>query len=70
MYLGITFDRRLNFNEHVRNVRKKTARIAHKIVNLIRIEYGKNMTFLRKVMNRVVAPAILYGSEIWGSKAG
>lgn len=44
-YLGITFDRKLNFNEHARNVKKKQERIANKIVNLTRKEYGKNTVF-------------------------
>lgn len=35
------------------------------MVNLTRKEYGKNTTFLKIVMDRVVAPAILYGSEVW-----
>lgn len=57
--MGITFDRKLIFNKHMRNVRKKTERVANKIINLMRKGYGRGTAFLRIVMNRVVAAAVL-----------
>lgn len=38
-------------------------------MTLTRREYGKNSSFLKIIVDRVVAPAVLYGSEIWGHKA-
>lgn len=56
-YLGVMVDRQLN--EHVTNARKKSARLANKIVNLTRKEYGENTRFIKVITDRVVAPAVL-----------
>lgn len=69
-YLGVTVDRQLNFNEHVRNVRRKSERVANKLISLTRRQYGRNSSFIKIITNRVMAPAILYASEVWGAKAG
>lgn len=67
-YLWITIDKRLNFNEHIRNIRRKTARNVNKIVNITSKKYGRNMNFLKIIMNRVIGRAVLYGNEIRGKR--
>lgn len=68
-YLGILFDRRVNFNAHARWVRAKTGELANKILNMAKRTYGRKSIFIKKVIDSIVKPAALYGSEIWGAKA-
>lgn len=68
-YLGVVFGSRLNFVEHMKSVRKKSQRLANRLSYLAKVTYGRKGKIIKQITDRVMKSAILYGSEILGSKA-
>ena len=66
-WLGIWFDRTLNFKRHVEERALKATKIAYHIRSLGKIKNGPPAKALRKALITCVLPSLLYGSEIWFS---
>lgn len=49
-YLGLRTDKRLPFNEHRRDVRRKTQELANKLLQRTRCTYGAKGAFIRTVV--------------------
>lgn len=68
-YLGLRIDKKLNFNEYIRDARTKTHELANKLLQMTRRIYGTKGQFIKTVIESVVKPAVLYAKELWGHKA-
>lgn len=57
-YLGLRIDKKLNSNEHIRNIRTKTQELANKLLQMTRRTYGTKRQFIKTVIESVVKPAV------------
>jgi hypothetical protein len=64
-WLGVWFDRKLNFKRHVTERTGKARKISHHIRGLARIVDGPPASSLRKAVTSCVLPSVLYGTEAW-----
>jgi hypothetical protein len=62
-WLGVWFDRKLSFKQHVVERAAKARRVANHIRSLARIKDGPPAVALRKAVITCVLPSILYGTE-------
>ncbi|XP_072400358.1 uncharacterized protein [Diabrotica undecimpunctata] len=68
-YLGLTFDTGLLWLDHVKINRQKAADIGHKLFIIAGKDWGRTPTILKAIYERAIKPMLLYGAEIWGSRA-
>jgi hypothetical protein len=66
-YLGIFFDHKLTFAEHVKSSLIKADKAAHLFWKFINRFQTLNVSIIQNllVFNMVVLPILLYGAEIW-----
>ena len=64
-WLGVWFDRKLNFRRHVAIRAAKAPIVATHIRSLAKITCGPPACSLRKAVITCVLPRLLYGSEAW-----
>jgi ribonuclease HI len=63
--LGLTIDRRLNFNSHVRNICTKAARLYKQLTCAARVTWGLNGEIIRTIYVAVIEPIATYGACAW-----
>lgn len=63
--LGLTIDRNLNFNSHVRAVCKKAAAIYKQLACAAKVTWGLNGEIIRTVYVAVIEPIVTYGACAW-----
>jgi ribonuclease HI len=66
-YLGVVFDERLNWNEHLKYIRGKSMKALGKINRCTSAEWGLNYECRRNLYRYAFEPFITYGCPIWGS---
>jgi ribonuclease HI len=64
-WLGIWFDRRLTFRQHVATRAAKAAKVAYHIRSLAKTTCGPPASSLRKATIACVYPSLLHGTECW-----
>jgi hypothetical protein len=64
-WLGVWFDRRLTFKQHVATRNAKAVKVAYHIRSLANTAYGPPASSLRKATIACVYPSLLYGTECW-----
>jgi ribonuclease HI len=64
-WLGVWFDGRLKFREHVTKRVAQADKIVRHIRNLANTRHGPNPSALRKAVITCVLPVLTYGSEAW-----
>lgn len=69
-YLGVTFDNQLNFVRHIESVKDRVIDTARRLFLVTGRNWGKSPALLKMVWKQAVCPMVLYGSEVWGQKAG
>ena len=65
MYLGVTLDRSLTFNQHLQNVTAKTRSRVNLIKKLASTDWGADFTTLRTSAIALVFSADEYASPTW-----
>lgn len=68
-YLGILFSSRLSWSKWADNQACKASKIIFKIRNMFNRLESINCTTALKIFDAKIKPMVLYGSEIWGTKA-
>ncbi|XP_046976642.1 uncharacterized protein LOC124542800 [Vanessa cardui] len=63
--LGLTFDRRLNFNKHVQNVCTKAASSSKQLACAAKVSWGLNREIIRTIYIAAVEPIVTYGASAW-----
>lgn len=66
--LGVTFDKKLTWNEHINNKMKQAKMYLHQIKTSIGCTWGTNPEKMLWIWTSVIRPAISYASYIWGTK--
>jgi hypothetical protein len=64
-YLGITIDRRLNFNQHIYNITGKCIKIVHVLSKSAKINCGLRHDVLRIIYIGAILPILSYGTPVW-----
>lgn len=64
-WLGILFDRRLNWHEHLSARLTKASSITHWFVRTSRVNYGIPARSLALIYNAVLIPIIFYNVTVW-----
>lgn len=57
-YLGVTRDYRLNWEEHINNVRKKSVKLVNILATIAKFKWGAHPTTLLRIYKGLVRPAI------------
>ncbi|XP_076274977.1 uncharacterized protein LOC143205843 [Rhynchophorus ferrugineus] len=69
-YLGVTIDRKQQYIQHIQLLRKKTEKVMCRLWGILRRRSDPRAPeVMRQIYERVIKPAVLYGSEIWGYRA-
>ena len=67
-YLGVTLDRKMLFQNHLRSVCQKALGRLQKIRMLASHNFGSAPDVLRKMFLNCVIPCLFYGAEAWGQR--
>ena len=63
-YLGITIDRRFNFNQHIDKITGKSIKIVHTLSKSAKINWGLRH-ILRIIYNGAILPILSYEALVW-----
>jgi len=64
-YLGVIFDKKLNFKSHLQHVIKKGTRAALALSGIAKSNWGVQYTHARKLFISVIAARTDYAASIW-----
>src|SRR5437667_4302333 len=64
-YLGVTFDQKLKFHSHVKQVVAKVTKYAIAIGEIAKSRWGPEFKYLKRLFTAVAAPRIDYAAIIW-----
>jgi hypothetical protein len=64
-YLGITIDRRFNFNQHIDNITGKCIKIIQELSKSAKINWGLRHDVIRIIYTKAILPIISYGAPVW-----
>ena len=64
-WLGIVFDRKLTFQEHIRQATVRAGRITDQVKRLCGATFGANPRLLRQAVQGCAFTTLLYGAETW-----
>jgi hypothetical protein len=57
-YLGITIDRRFNFNQHIDKITGKSIKIVHALSKSAKIKWGLKHDVVRIIYNGAILPLL------------
>lgn len=63
--LGLSLDKNLNFQEHIRSKHKKAIKLFQMVSRAASASWGLNSHILRTIYMTVVEPTILYAANVW-----
>ena len=64
-YLGITIDRRFNFNQHIDKIIGKSIKIIQALSMSAKINWGLRHDVRRIIYNGAILPILSYGAPVW-----
>ena len=64
-YLGITIDKKFNFNEHINQVPQKCTNLIHALAKSAKLNWGLNSDVMRIIYKEAVLPILSYGAPVW-----
>ena len=65
-YLGIIFDQKLSWREHVNHVSEKTTRWLMILKSAVSFKWGLSPWTIKTIYERAVQPMMNYGAIVWG----
>ena len=69
-YLGVEIDRKLHWNDYIKEVRSKTTRSIGALARIAGSTWGGNYRSTRQLYQGIVIPQILYCCSAWYQPAG
>ena len=66
LYLGVTLDHKLNWQEHIKTKIDKSKKLLHSLTHLVADNFGPKPELLLWAYTGVVRPALTYASMNWG----
>ena len=64
-YLGILFDNKLTFREHINQIAEKCTKLIFSLARSAKITWGLKHKALKTIYTGAILPIILYGALIW-----
>ena len=64
-YLGILFDNKLTFREHINYIEEKCTKLIFTLARSAKITWGLKHKALKTIYSGVILPIILYGAAVW-----
>lgn len=64
-YLGILFDKKLNFNMHIKQVTEKCIKLINALAKTAKQNWGLGQEALRTIYKGAILPMLLYGVQVW-----
>ena len=64
-YLGILFDNKLTFREHINQIEEKYTKLIFSLARSAKITGGLKHKALKTIYTGAILPIILYGAPIW-----
>lgn len=66
-YLGVTLDKKLNYNKHIEDITKRAKMAAYYIWPFIKTESNLEETLKIRLVNTYIRPILLYACPVWSS---
>ena len=67
-YLGVLFDRKLTFNQHLSAKIDKCTKLLFSVRKMVGSDWGLSPKVCKWIYNTFIAPSILYGCHLWATK--
>ena len=64
-YLGIIFDNKLTFSEHIHYIEEKCTELIFSLASSDKITWGLKHKSLKTIYAGAILPLILYGAPVW-----
>jgi hypothetical protein len=64
-YLGIIFDSKLTFREHINYMAEKCTKFIFALSNSAKLNWGLNHAALKTLYTGGILPLLLYGAPVW-----
>jgi len=64
-YLGIIFDSKLTFREHINYMAEKCTKLIFTLSKSAKLNWGLNHVALKAVYTGATLPLLLYGAPVW-----
>ena len=64
-YLGITIDEKLNFEEHIENIKSRIVKVGNKLATIANNKYGLPIRLLKLYNNQIINAIGTYGASVW-----
>jgi ribonuclease HI len=64
-YLGIIFDRKLSFKEHINYIANKCTKLIFSLSKAAKLNWGLNNKALKTIYLGGILPLLLYGAPVW-----
>jgi len=64
-YLGIIFDSKLSFREHITYIEGKCTKLIFSLATSAKITWGLKHKALKKIYTGAILPLLLYGAPVW-----
>jgi hypothetical protein len=65
-YVGIYFDRRLSFHNHIEQIADKTRALTYMLNRIAKQHWGLGHKSLKTIYEGAIAPLMTYGAPVWG----
>jgi len=64
-YLGIIFDYKINFREHINYVTDKCKKLIFQLAKSVKLNWGVNHKALQTIYIGGIEPLLIYGVPVW-----
>jgi len=64
-YLGIIFDTKLNFREHINYTTEKCTKLIFALSKSAKLNWGLKHVALKTIYTGGILPLLLYGAPVW-----
>ena len=64
-YLGVTLDRKFNFNKHIEYVSEKCTKLIHSLSKSARVNWGLKSDVLKIIYRGAILPLLSYAAPVW-----
>jgi len=64
-YLGIIFDKKLSFREHINYMVEKCTKLIFALSKSAKLNWGVKHAALRTIYTGGILPLLLYGAPVW-----
>ena len=68
-YLGVLFDRKLSFNQHLSAKIDKCTKLLYSVRKMVGSDWGLSPKVCRWIYDTFIVPSILYGCHLWATKS-